>query len=52
MIGPARLAKLLVDRVAKNEDPDCRRLRGNLHEEEVVNYLLEVIDNVCKCASY
>jgi hypothetical protein len=51
MIGPTRVAKLLVDRVAKSEDSNRRRLRGNPHEEEVANYLLNVIENVCKCVS-
>jgi hypothetical protein len=52
MIDPTRVAKLLVDRVAKSENSNRRRLRGNPHEEEVANHLLKVIENVCKCVSY
>jgi hypothetical protein len=52
MIDPAKFVKLLVDRVAESQDPDCRRSRANPLEEEVGSYPLEVIDNVCKCASY
>ena len=45
MIGPARIAKLLLDRVAANEGTNRRRSRTNLREEEIVGSLLEVIDD-------
>ena len=52
MINPERIAKLLVDRVAANEESRQRRSRTNPREEEIVGSLLEVIDNVCNSTSY
>ena len=52
MIDPAKVTKLLADRVTKSEDSNRRQLRGIPYEEEVAKYLQNIMENVCKCTSY
>ena len=52
MISPTRIAKLLVDRTTRREDLQRRETRSNLHEEEIINSLLKMIDDGCNCTSY
>lgn len=52
MISPTRIAKLLVDRITPSEGHDCRRTRSNAREEEIVTYLLKMINDICNCTSY
>ncbi|CAF3157962.1 unnamed protein product [Rotaria sp. Silwood2] len=47
-----RIAKLLLDRVTEREEPNRRRSRASLLEEEIVRFLLEVIENIQKCTSF
>ena len=47
-----KIVKLLVDRITKREEPNCRRLRANPFEEKIVHSLLEIIDSVCECISF
>ena len=52
MIDPARIAKILDDKVTGRQDPDRRRLRTNLYEEKVADYLLKIIDDISSSVSY
>ena len=52
MVDPARIAKLLVDKVTERQNVDRRRLRTNRHEEKIADYLLNIIDDVSSCVSY
>ena len=52
MFDPARIAKLLVDKITERQNTDRRRLRTNPHEEEVADYLLNIIDDISSCVSY
>ncbi|CAF2942494.1 unnamed protein product [Rotaria sp. Silwood2] len=52
MSHSGRITKLLLDRVTEREEPDRPRSRASPLEEEIVRFLLEVIENVHKCTSY
>lgn len=52
MITPRQIIKLLVDRVPEDGEVRRRRTRSNPHEEEIIDYLLKVVDDVCNCTSY
>ena len=52
MISTSRIVKLLVDRVPTNEELQQDQSRSNTREEEIISFLLKVIDNVCTSTSY
>ena len=52
MSNARKIAKLLVDRITEREEPDRRSLRANPFEENIVRFLLEIIDSVNECKSF
>ncbi|CAF2062712.1 unnamed protein product [Rotaria magnacalcarata] len=52
MISPIRIAQLLVNRMTQDDDSHRCETRSYSREQELIDFLLKMINDVCNCTSY